>query len=135
MQRSANSPRTLPNKILRIAICDPHQSTVDCLDSYLRLKFDTWIIVTDPPQLLKFLQNGHYFDLVICEIVQPFMSGLAMCEVIKKNYQPTKVILTTDLREDRFVEKARDYGADWLFYKPIELKEMRNTIKWLLGID
>ena len=134
MIRSVSPKQTLPNKIPRIAIVEPEQSTADCICEYLRKHINAWIISANSLQMLDLLQR-HHFDLIISAVVQPGISGVVLCYEIKSEFPETKVVLTSKWIEPGLVEEYIGVNADFFFKKPIKLDYMLVVLKKLLGVE
>ena len=66
-------------------------------------------------------------DVVLLDVVMPFMDGWEVCRRIKSNpeTQHIKVILVTATQSDGFIDgKSKDVGADAAFVKPYNENEL-----------
>lgn len=75
--------------------------------------------------------NTHVFDLVIMDIILPYVSGLELLGIIKSK-APTPVIMLTVMGQEKTVEEAFDLGADDYLNKPFNFKELAVRIKRLV---
>ena len=73
------------------------------------------------------------FDLIIMDIIMPFMSGLELCKAYRQKFgYTTPVILLTALATTEDIVKGLNAGADDYIIKPFKLVELDARIKALL---
>ncbi|MBO9596169.1 MAG: response regulator [Niabella sp.] len=72
-------------------------------------------------------------DLVITDIMLPFVSGLEVLNAAKAKNKRTPVIVFSAMGQENAVEEAFLLGADDYVVKPFGLKELEMRIKRLLG--
>jgi len=72
------------------------------------------------------------FDLVITDLVMPFISGVGVISIIKKKYPGTPVIAITGWGEHPGA-LATEAHADIVLEKPIELPELDKLVAELLA--
>ncbi len=73
-------------------------------------------------------------DIIICDLNLPEMSGLQICEILKKDLRTSHIpiiILTASDDENSYL-KALESGADTFLTKPFNLKVLAQSIKGLL---
>ena len=75
--------------------------------------------------------NKHNVDIVITNINMPGMNGFELTKIIKRDTE-LDVIIVTGYRERCSSEEAKSVGASALFYKPVKLKDLLNTVNRLL---
>ncbi|WP_147677346.1 response regulator transcription factor [Algibacter pacificus] len=69
-------------------------------------------------------------DLVITDVMMPFVSGLELVTWIKENYQDQiKIIVLTSLGQEDVVLEAFSLGVDDFLTKPFDPKELALRIK------
>lgn len=73
------------------------------------------------------------FDLIIADIVMPYMSGLELCRAYRESFGfSTPIILLTALSTTDDIVKGLDAGADDYLTKPFKLAELEARINALL---
>jgi len=73
------------------------------------------------------------FDLIIVDIMMPFMSGLELCKAYRQKFgYTTPIIMLTALSTTDDIVKGLDSGADDYITKPFKLTELEARIKALL---
>ena len=89
-------------------------------------------ICDDGLQAWEMLQS-NIFDLIIADIMMPFMSGLELCDAYRQNFgYKTPIILLTALSTTDDIVKGLNAGADDYLTKPFKLAELVARIKALL---
>ncbi len=91
--------------------------------------------VEDGRQALEYLR-GTTPDLVILDVNMPFISGIDVCDRMKRipRLKKVPVVLLTVLKDERTHEMARLAHADLFIAKPLEGKDFRTTIRELLEL-
>ena len=89
------------------------------------------VSVEDGRQALVHLKNGK-FDLVITDIIMPFVSGLELPDSIRKMKQDTAVVLCSALKSHNAMAKAFEIGANGFIAKPFESDHLLNEIELIL---
>lgn len=89
-------------------------------------------ICNDGLQAWETLQNTT-FDLILVDIMMPFMSGLELCNAYRQKFgYTTPVILLTALSSTENIVKGLNSGADDYIIKPFKLVELEARINALL---
>lgn len=110
---------------MRIAICDDTRSDLHwitlCLEKY-RLKHPALILhvslFSHPDHFLgAYAQDPHY-DLILLDMVMPFMSGLDVARTIRKSDESVKIVFMT-ISPDYAIE-AYDVNAHHYLIKPVQ---------------
>lgn len=90
----------------------------------------------DGVDALKKLTSQRY-DLVLTDINMPLMDGLKLIRHLRQAKEnaavPIVVITTESAAEDR--QKAMDLGASAYLCKPVQAKEVMDTVRSLLGLE
>jgi len=67
-------------------------------------------------------------DVVITDIKMPFMDGLSLSRLIKKNFPATTVIILSGYDEFHFAQEALDIGVSKYILKPVSRDKMRELL-------
>lgn len=120
-------------KNIRILLIDDNQEILDGLLNFLSRKGYEVVTAQDGLEGMKIIEADRKgFDLVITDVVMPYVSGVGIIAVIKQKRPATPVIAITGMGEHP--EKlAREANADVVLVKPFELKDLRKHIEDLLS--
>ena len=88
------------------------------------------IIASDGMEGLKRLDSGGY-DLVITDIVMPFVSGVGVVTALKNKYPHIPVIAITGYGKEPEAA-AKEKKADLVLAKPVKMAELKEHIADLL---
>jgi len=116
----------------RILIIDDSEETVAGLEHFFNKKYEVFTAL-DGMQGLKLFENETTgFDLVITDLVMPYISGVGVISIIKKKYEGIPVIAITGWGEHPGA-LATEAQADVVLEKPIELPELEKLVDDLLA--
>lgn len=68
-------------------------------------------------------------DVVLMDILMPICDGIEATKRIKKEFQNTKILILTTIREETSINKAIEYGADGYILKDISGDELILSIR------
>ena len=119
-------------KKYRLLIIDDSEETVAGLQHFFSKKHEV-MTAPDGMEGLKLFENEkERFDLVITDLVMPYISGVGVISIIKKKYSGTPVIAITGWGEHPGA-LATEAQADIVLEKPIELPELEKLVDDLLA--
>jgi PAS domain S-box-containing protein len=114
-------------KLYSILVVDDEEIVRESLSSLLRYYGYYVSTAQNGLECLKTL-SVHDFDLVILDIVMPYMSGIEVLKEIKKKYSDMEVIMITGFADKDKVVTAFRLNAYDFIEKPYETEEILNTI-------
>jgi two-component system response regulator VicR len=79
------------------------------------------------------LVEGSTYDIIISDVMMPFVSGFELLKILKERGTEAPVLLLTSLNSENAVLKAFDLGADDFMTKPFSPNELSVRIKKLMG--
>ena len=119
-------------KQYRMLIIDDSEETVAGLQHFFSKKYEVFT-AGDGMEGLKLFENEKIgFDLVITDLVMPYISGVGVISIIKKKYPGIPVIAITGWGEHPGA-LATEAQADIVLEKPIELPELEKLVDDLLA--
>jgi DNA-binding response OmpR family regulator len=120
-------------KHIRILLIDDNQEILAGLLNFLSRKGYEVVTAPDGLEGMKIIESDSKgLDLVITDVVMPYVSGVGVIAVIKQRSPLTPVIAITGMGEHP--EKlAREANADIVLIKPFELKELKKHVEDLLS--
>ena len=119
-------------KRYRMLVIDDSEETVAGLEHFFRKSYDVFTAADGMEGLKLFETEEEGFDLVITDLVMPFISGVGVISIIKKKYPGTPVIAITGWGEHPGA-LATEAQADIVLEKPIELPELDKLVTDLLA--
>jgi DNA-binding NtrC family response regulator len=119
-------------KKYRLLVIDDSEETVAGLEHFFSKNYEV-LTASDGMEGLKLFETQKEgFDLVITDLVMPFISGVGVISIIKKKYPGTPVIAITGWGEHPGA-LATEAQADVVLEKPIELPELDKLVTDLLA--
>ena len=79
--------------------------------------------------------KSNDFDLVIIDLIMPFMSGIESLKVIHMSEPDLPIIVVTGTDNNEMKEEALRTGANLLLEKPLELNQLITAVKNMIGIQ
>lgn len=115
----------------KILVVEDDREVLSMLMNYLDFLGYEIVGAEDGLQGLKFLRSD-FFDIVITDLSMPYVSGIGIISVIKKDYPNIPVIAITGF--GRYAELlAQEKHADCVLSKPFEVSDLENAIVRLLA--
>ena len=114
---------------MKILICEDEEIMLTALEFRLRKQgFDVIIAENGKIALEKIKEDKP--DLIVADIMMPFVSGLELIEFIRKDMRNTlPIIIISALEHEETVLKAFRLGATDFIAKPFKPKELVLRIK------
>ena len=76
-------------------------------------------------------------DLIITDLIMPEQEGLETIRILKQNYPTVKIIAISGggrMGPEAYLPAAMELGADQVFSKPFDIKELVDAVEKLLGL-
>lgn len=117
---------------MKILIVEDEQNISSFIERGLNISGFETEICNDGLHAWEKLQITDY-DLIIMDIIMPFMSGLELCKAYRQKFgYTTPVILLTALSTTEDIVRGLNAGADDYIIKPFKLVELEARINALL---
>jgi PleD family two-component response regulator len=110
-----------------VLIVDDHRAGIESLADVLEDHDFRTFGATSGEEALRLLESGReHPDCILLDSVLPGMSGLELCERLKKNSATARipVIFLTGKRNDATIVQALDAGAADYLSKPVRIPEL-----------
>ncbi len=115
-----------------VLVIDDNAEIIGALNDFLAKKAYRVITASNGLEGLKLLESeGEKVQLIVTDLVMPFISGVGLISIVKKKYPQMPVIAITGWGE--YPEAlAAEAQADVVIEKPFELKLLHEHIQKLL---
>lgn len=113
-----------------ILICDDETAIHSSLSIYLEADGNRHTSVYDGKQALQEALSGKY-DLVILDIMMPYLSGVEVCKEVRKT-SGIPIIMLTAKGEEIDILLGLELGADDYIVKPFNPREVTARVKTVL---
>jgi DNA-binding response OmpR family regulator len=115
----------------RVLVIDDSKETVEGLYHFFSKKYEVFTALDGLEGLKLFETEADGFDIVITDLVMPYISGVGVISIIKKKYPGIPVIAITGWGEHPGA-LASEAEADLVLDKPFELSDLDNHVTELL---
>jgi CheY-like chemotaxis protein len=75
------------------------------------------------------------FDLVIIDLIMPFMNGIESLKVIHMSEPDLPIIVVTGTDDSEMKDEALKSGANLLLEKPLQLDELARAVRHMTGFQ
>jgi DNA-binding response OmpR family regulator len=117
----------------KLLVIDDSQEILLALDSYFKKKKYQVVTAADGLEAIKLLKaEPGGFDLVVTDLVMPYVSGVGVISILKKEFPGTPVVAITGWGEHPEA-LALEANADLVLEKPFDLEELDKSITNLLS--
>lgn len=74
--------------------------------------------------------NGFVPDVIILDIMMPYVNGISMCKELKKDqrYKDIPVLFLSATNNDKLIQSALEAGGAKFISKPIQLSLLINMV-------
>lgn len=115
-----------------IALCDDEKMAMDHVIAAVQrildkndIKFELTCF-NNGFDLIKNLQEGCYYDLIMLDIMMPEINGIDLTRHIKENCETSRVILVSSSTD--YVFRGYDVGVDNYLVKPLDEKRTEEVL-------
>ena len=75
----------------------------------------------------------HPIDLLITDLVMPGQEGIETIVVVRKDYPRLKILAISGFGGGSHLKAAQMLGANETLPKPVDITQLRNTVRVLIG--
>ncbi len=127
-----NSEKVIKGNILLIDYEETHRTIYT---SFLRYVGYTVTAAPDGIEGLSLFKKGSY-DLVLCALEMPYLSGMEVAKTIKtfslERGRSVPIIMVASRAREVTQEEIKKTGVDTVFFKPLRLDRLSESIKELI---
>jgi signal transduction histidine kinase/CheY-like chemotaxis protein len=127
-RREPPLPAPADRRTRRILIVDDEQDNLDVLREVLELENQVVEAVRGGPEALAFFDRGEQFDLVLCDVGMPEMSGWQVAREIQRIAPGTPVWMLTGWANEIGEGDPRLRYVRGVLAKPLDLDHLRSLL-------
>lgn len=121
------------DKPYKLLVIDDSQEILSALSKYLIKKKYEVVTAEDGLEALELLKSSEDgFDLVVTDLVMPYVSGVGVISILKNEFPGTPVVAITGWGEHPEA-LAIEADADLVLEKPFDMVELERSILDLLS--
>ncbi len=119
---------------MKILLVDDDPIMLETLTRILKADGFDIITASNGIKAIEMLEQKQ-FNLVISDIMMPYMSGLGLLKILKEHYfNRIPVILISSLDKSEIILSALNMGADDFVLKPVNYSELKIRIKKYIAL-
>lgn len=112
----------------KILIIEDNPMVVKSLEFKLSRENYEVVVAKDGREAMNFL-DLHSFDLVLTDLMLPFISGTQLIQHIKETFPHTPVIVLSTSKQENIIMDAFNLGVDDFITKPFNPNELSLRVK------
>ncbi|MDR2090570.1 MAG: response regulator transcription factor [Clostridiales bacterium] len=117
--------------MFKILVVEDDKNIRKLIAGYLKNENYSVVEAADGEEAMeKFL--GEFFDMVVTDIMMPYMSGTELCAKIRKNNKDIPILMLTAKGALEDKKEGFKSGADDYMVKPIDMDEMVLRVRALM---
>jgi CheY-like chemotaxis protein len=113
---------------LRVLIVDDEQDNLDVLREILEMEGHEVTVARSGPEALGHVELGETFDLVLCDVGMPQMSGWTVAREIRRMAPATSVWMLTGWANEIGESDPRRELVRGILGKPLDLDQLRTLL-------
>jgi CheY-like chemotaxis protein len=114
---------------MNILIVDDDKLTINALQHTLETMGYKTDITQNGEKAIQMVNSGN-FDLIICDVMMPGISGLSLVAVLRTMHLCfTPIIMMSTLHNRPLIDAAIKAGANEFIDKPVQAKELEEKVK------
>ena len=117
---------------MNIVITDDHAVVREGMKFLLSTTEDLKVVkdVDSGAKLIQFLEDNHkMIDLVLLDLVMPEMDGMAVLEIVKREFPKLKVVILTSYTSEEYVRPALNKKADGYLIKEMDADDLIESLR------
>jgi DNA-binding response OmpR family regulator len=115
----------------KILIADDEPNIVAALEFLLQRSGHEVLVARNGEEALALVETGNP-DLVLLDVMMPLRSGYEVCQRLREQGRPIKIIMLSAKGRDAEVNKGLAMGADLYVTKPFSTRDLMAKITGLL---
>ncbi|MGC8595183.1 MAG: response regulator [Candidatus Kryptoniota bacterium] len=111
-----------------VLVLDDDTNILLAFQDFMKKEGCEMVAVSSPQEALLLLEKQH-FDLLISDLRLNYESGVTFVIRAKKIRPNIPLIVITGYPDTISEDELRNYGADYLLIKPLELKDLQHAVR------
>ncbi|MDX2192059.1 MAG: PAS domain S-box protein [Gemmatimonadales bacterium] len=117
----------------RVLVVDDEPMVARATERVLRrLGYSAEVATAGPEALDRVRRDPAFFDLVLTDLTMPRMTGAALARALRELRPGLPIVICTGYSESFGADEARRHGVDAYLAKPIEMRELADTMARLI---
>jgi DNA-binding response OmpR family regulator len=92
------------------------------------------VIIAEDGRVAKEILEKHNFDLILTDLMLPFITGIQLIEHVKAVYPETPIIVLSTSKQEDIIMDAFNLGVEDFITKPFSPNELSVRVKRSLKI-
>ncbi len=120
---------------VNIAIIDDHQIFLDGVSLLIEGICSSYVVeqYNAPLDVLRHIQSGKTFDLLICDLIMNSMNGLALLSAMRSNTQTIPTLMLSGINTAPPVADVKRLGGNGFVHKSAKPAILRKAIQTVLA--
>lgn len=106
--------------IMKILLVEDHQEIAGVIFDFFEIKNYQLDYARDGQQGFELASKNHY-DVIILDVMLPFLDGFSVCEKLRKHGIDTPILMLTARDSNKDILDGFEHGADDYLVKPFDL--------------
>lgn len=120
-------------KDLSLLLVEDYEPLRNDMTEVLEDLFKTVVVASNGVEALKLYRDyvqeqGKHIDIVISDIVMPYMNGVDLCELLRKENETQPIIVLSAYTDSEYLLRLINLGIAQFINKPIEPNELLETL-------
>jgi DNA-binding NtrC family response regulator len=115
-----------------ILVVDDEKNVRESLNEIFKDEYNIVMAASGEEAIEKI--EKHNINIVLLDIMLPFMDGFAVLGSIRKNYDGLPVVIVSALKDEKSIQKAMNLGATGYVAKPFDVVKIRNVVDEILNV-
>lgn len=115
---------------MKVLLIEDHRQIAEIIFDYFKMKGHVLDWAADGRHGLELAENGYY-DVIVLDIMLPFMDGLTVCRKLREGGVDTPILMLTARDQNEDILAGYEHGTDGYLVKPFDLKVLEARIEAL----
>lgn len=119
---------------INVAIIDDHKMFLEGISLLVKNMNKDYRVTTfsEPSELLRIVETGTAFDLVICDLIMNAMNGLAFVAALRSQSKSIPVLMLSGINTAPPIDEVRRLGGNGFIHKSADNDTLKRAIRTVL---